>query len=658
MSSTGPPEIVTGSADTPLAVIAPRNPRDWPELLSPVIFASSAEALPICKYRNLETPAKGVWWRLSSLYDNDDDESVSRPTQPPGPDVVPLTTGPQINKPQSPPVRFSNSQGTEDQQRQLITPARGQKTHVTFRGSIWLTARHLPEMPRPDYPLSFTAHGGRGGKCAGSALHSRSRLLNHRVAEWSQSSFGWSSYDFTSSHEGSARRLVSAMLHKRAPFATRTDSGLRGVFPVYSRHTYDKFAVGAERVIQVTEQHKHGGKRLAGDGTHEAGGRFGEKDETVTNGSDKTYNHPDTAVMSATVGGVFPFPRHEKFETTRDERQHWEVTEGKGGDTSPKDPFGDFLRPFGQSVRAGRNTSLVVQAVPDVPPGGRRPVMSPEGRQCWQARQSACLLSAPHGRPTAEQWRADWGTTESARLLRWNALWTETGHAGKKSCDRRALRICEIAAVAPDIDKVSVVSWLGVGNRDCCHSRRPKDEVATGLVLVGFRIPLRTTEELYQQTRSGDHSKRFILTERAIPGIFFYPWFSDTDSEALWNWPRGLRTAREKLQRTGSLANNYQYQLYADQPNVCPYQEVAMVGHREPCVRAFTRTVKVWKPNCGSYQDWCVGYERRTAYYTAYRQVYRSTYQTNYRCCQGYQQLNREPGCMYPALPFRLSSRA
>ncbi|XP_078697480.1 multiple epidermal growth factor-like domains protein 6 [Branchiostoma floridae x Branchiostoma belcheri] len=98
----------------------------------------------------------------------------------------------------------------------------------------------------------------------------------------------------------------------------------------------------------------------------------------------------------------------------------------------------------------------------------------------------------------------------------------------------------------------------------------------------------------------------------------------------------------------GSLANNYQYQLYADQPNVCPYQEVAMVGHREPCVRAFTRTVKVWKPNCGSYQDWCVGYERRTAYYTAYRQVYRSTYQTNYRCCQGYQQLNREPGCMYP----------
>lgn len=46
-------------------------------------------------------------------------------------------------------------------------------------------------------------------------------------------------------------------------------------------------------------------------------------------------------------------------------------------------------------------------------------------------------------------------------------------------------------------------------------------------------------------------------------------------------------------------------------PNVCPYQDVEMVVVRQPCVQAFTRLVKVWKPNCGYTQNWCVGYERR-----------------------------------------------
>ncbi|XP_033103907.1 uncharacterized protein LOC117106623 [Anneissia japonica] len=84
--------------------------------------------------------------------------------------------------------------------------------------------------------------------------------------------------------------------------------------------------------------------------------------------------------------------------------------------------------------------------------------------------------------------------------------------------------------------------------------------------------------------------------------------------------------------------------------NVCPYQEVAMVGHRRPCVRAFTRTVKVWRPNCGYSANWCVGYERRTAYYTSYRMVYESNYVTKYKCCHGWSRLNGEGGCMYRKL--------
>ncbi|KAL8566092.1 hypothetical protein ACOMHN_045266 [Nucella lapillus] len=46
-------------------------------------------------------------------------------------------------------------------------------------------------------------------------------------------------------------------------------------------------------------------------------------------------------------------------------------------------------------------------------------------------------------------------------------------------------------------------------------------------------------------------------------------------------------------------------------PNVCPYQDMDLVVVRQPCVQAFTRLVKVWKPHCGYTRNWCVGYERR-----------------------------------------------
>ena len=49
-------------------------------------------------------------------------------------------------------------------------------------------------------------------------------------------------------------------------------------------------------------------------------------------------------------------------------------------------------------------------------------------------------------------------------------------------------------------------------------------------------------------------------------------------------------------------------------PNVCVEQELAIVGHRQPCVQAFTRTLKVWKQDCGG-RRWCTGYERRYVFF-------------------------------------------
>ncbi|XP_071111729.1 protein FAM170B-like, partial [Haliotis cracherodii] len=56
--------------------------------------------------------------------------------------------------------------------------------------------------------------------------------------------------------------------------------------------------------------------------------------------------------------------------------------------------------------------------------------------------------------------------------------------------------------------------------------------------------------------------------------------------------------------------SNPGFVLQTGMPNVCPYQDVEMVMVRQPCVQAFTRLVKVWKPNCGYTHNWCVGYER------------------------------------------------
>ncbi|XP_067167375.1 EGF-like and EMI domain-containing protein 1 [Apteryx mantelli] len=99
--------------------------------------------------------------------------------------------------------------------------------------------------------------------------------------------------------------------------------------------------------------------------------------------------------------------------------------------------------------------------------------------------------------------------------------------------------------------------------------------------------------------------------------------------------------------RISSLASGNQLQPHM--PNVCAEQELAIVGHRQPCVQAFTRVVKVWKQACGG-QLWCAGYERRTAYHTAYRQVYALTRQTAYRCCPGWAPRAGAAGCLHRLL--------
>ncbi|XP_015425995.1 PREDICTED: multiple epidermal growth factor-like domains protein 6 [Myotis davidii] len=80
-------------------------------------------------------------------------------------------------------------------------------------------------------------------------------------------------------------------------------------------------------------------------------------------------------------------------------------------------------------------------------------------------------------------------------------------------------------------------------------------------------------------------------------------------------------------------------------PHVCAEQELTLVGRRQPCVRAFSRAVPVWKPGCGR-QAWCVSHERRTVYYTAYRQVYAMEAQPVLRCCPGWSQQPGDQGCL------------
>uniref|UniRef100_A0AAV2J4H7 Uncharacterized protein n=1 Tax=Knipowitschia caucasica TaxID=637954 RepID=A0AAV2J4H7_KNICA len=73
---------------------------------------------------------------------------------------------------------------------------------------------------------------------------------------------------------------------------------------------------------------------------------------------------------------------------------------------------------------------------------------------------------------------------------------------------------------------------------------------------------------------------------------------------------------------------------------------MVMVGSQQPCVQAYTRLVKVWKQGCSGHQ-WCVGYERRTTYYTGYKQMYNMQAHTAYKCCPGWSRKGGEVGCLH-----------
>ncbi|KAF6118424.1 hypothetical protein HJG60_004295 [Phyllostomus discolor] len=89
-------------------------------------------------------------------------------------------------------------------------------------------------------------------------------------------------------------------------------------------------------------------------------------------------------------------------------------------------------------------------------------------------------------------------------------------------------------------------------------------------------------------------------------------------------------------------------QLRPDMPNVCEEWQLTVVGLPHPCVQAFTSTVKLWRRGCAGPGQ-CVGYERRTQYYTIYRQAYSVEQQTVYRCCPGWSRQDHEPGCLRSA---------
>ena len=76
-----------------------------------------------------------------------------------------------------------------------------------------------------------------------------------------------------------------------------------------------------------------------------------------------------------------------------------------------------------------------------------------------------------------------------------------------------------------------------------------------------------------------------------------------------------MATPRSLLKLVSSVVTcqSFIFSLSFDfRPNVCTYQDMELVVVRQPCVQAFTRLVKVWKPHCGYTRNWCVGYERRS----------------------------------------------
>uniref|UniRef100_A0A915JQ96 Multiple epidermal growth factor-like domains protein 6 n=1 Tax=Romanomermis culicivorax TaxID=13658 RepID=A0A915JQ96_ROMCU len=86
-------------------------------------------------------------------------------------------------------------------------------------------------------------------------------------------------------------------------------------------------------------------------------------------------------------------------------------------------------------------------------------------------------------------------------------------------------------------------------------------------------------------------------------------------------------------------------ELRLGEKNVCPHEDVEIVTVQEPCIQAYTRYVRKWKPNCENERRWCVVKEPKTVYYRSFKATKRQKRQTTLKCCHGWMHVPGTSGC-------------
>ncbi|XP_050713291.1 multiple epidermal growth factor-like domains protein 6 [Eriocheir sinensis] len=87
---------------------------------------------------------------------------------------------------------------------------------------------------------------------------------------------------------------------------------------------------------------------------------------------------------------------------------------------------------------------------------------------------------------------------------------------------------------------------------------------------------------------------------------------------------------------TWMVVNGVFCELREGQPNVCRYERAEQVSVRVPSVRAFTASVRVYRPGCYTDKPACIKYEKRTLYRTVYRDQQEERTHALAACCPGW----------------------